>query len=84
MKQCALLAMIAAACWSGTRSACAAVENIAAAGAPIMGIGLDLTGSVDVTIANAGPINEIVDGVLNGNLSPNAYVINGNGSSGAR
>jgi hypothetical protein len=83
MKQCALLAMIAATCWSGMRSARAAVENIAAAGAPIMGVGLNVTGSNDLTIANAGPINEIVDGVVNGNLNPNAYVINGNGSSGA-
>lgn len=83
MKQCALLAMIAAICCGGVRSADAAVANIAAAGAPIMGIGLDLTGANDVTIANAGPINEIIDGVLNGNLTPNAYVINGNGSSGA-
>lgn len=83
MKQCALLAMIAATCWGDMRSAAAAVENIAAAGAPIMGVGLNATGSHDVTVANAGPINEIVDGVLNGNLTPNAYVINGNGLSGA-
>jgi hypothetical protein len=83
MKQCALLAMIAASCCSNMRPTLAAVQNIAAGGTPIMGVGLNLTGFDDVTIANAGPINEIADGVLNGNLNPNAYVINGNGSSGA-
>lgn len=75
--------MIAAVCWGGLRSASGAVENIAAAGAPIMGVGLTTTGANDVTVANAGPIKEIIDGVVNSNLSPNAYIINGNGSSGA-
>ena len=83
MKQYALLAVIAASCWSATRPAAGAVENIADGGEPIMGIGIDLIGSDDVTIANAGPINEIVDGVLNGNFTPNAFIINGNGSTGA-
>jgi hypothetical protein len=82
MKLCALLAMMAATCWCGMRSASADVENIAAAGEPIMGIGLNVTGSNDLTIANAGPIDEVADGVVNANLNPNAYVINGNGSSG--
>jgi hypothetical protein len=60
-----------------------AVENITAGATPIMGVGADLFGADDVTIANAGPIDEIVDGLLNGNLTPNAYAINGNGSTGA-
>lgn len=75
--------MMAAMCWGSMRSAIAAVENIAVAGLPTMGVGLNMTGLNDLTVANAGPINEIVDGVVNGNLSPNAYIINGNGSSGA-
>lgn len=83
MKQCALLAMIAASCLSDTRPALAAVENLASGGTPIMGVGANLVGSDDVAIANAGPIHEIVDGILNGNLNPNAYVIDGNGSTGA-
>lgn len=47
-----------------------------------MGSAVAANGSGDVVIANAGPIGEIIDGVKNSNLSPNAYIISGNGSTG--
>lgn len=65
------------------RSAIAAVSNIARHATPIMGTAVDAVGTHDVLIANAGPINEIVDGVSNANPAANAYIINGNGSAGA-
>lgn len=65
------------------RSAVAAVSDIASHATPIMGTAVDAVGTHDVLIANAGPINEIVDGVASANLTANAYVINGNGSTGA-
>jgi hypothetical protein len=85
MKQCALLAMIAASCWIGMRqTARASTKNIAPAATPIMGVAIDAIGSDDVIVANAGPIAQINDGVFNGNLSTGAYVINGDGSTGAQ
>jgi hypothetical protein len=83
MKPCALMATIAMASWFALRPASAAVQNIAADGTPIMGVAVDRDGTDDAIVANAGPIGQIVDGVVNDNLAPNAYKINGNGSSGA-
>lgn len=83
MKQCALLAMIAICCWSGAPSALAAVSNIVRHATPIMGTAVDVAGTHDVLVANAGPIGEIVDGVTNANDAADAYIISGNGSTGA-
>ena len=82
MKQGALLAMIAVCCWANMRSAAAAVRNIASYATPMMGTAVDVAGTHDVLIANAGPIGEIVDGVTNVNLAANAYIISGDGSTG--
>ncbi|WP_428304141.1 hypothetical protein [Lacipirellula sp.] len=83
MKHGALLAMVAIFCWSAVRPAEAAVINIASHATPIMGTAVDAVGTHDVLIANAGPIGEVVDGVTNANLTANAYIIGGNGSTGA-
>lgn len=56
--------------------------NLAPSGIPLLGVGVNFSGTDDRTIANQGPISEVNDGVINTNLMPNGYQINANGQSG--
>lgn len=61
----------------------AAQQNIARVGTPIIGAGVDLLGTNDVTVDHFGPISEVNDGVFNTNPGPNSFQIDANGQIAA-
>jgi hypothetical protein len=61
----------------------AVARNLAPSGTPILGVGSNVSGTSDVTVAHLGPISEINDGVWNTNLAANGYQIDADGQSAA-
>ena len=61
----------------------AVVKNLAPSGNSQLGVATDLFGSDDHAIEHQGSASEINDGVFVQNLSPDAFIINADGQSGA-